>query len=169
MISATTRAGTTTYAYDQDNQLVGVTTPDGNDSTYVYDALGYQVSSSQNGQQVNNLIDPFGLGNVVGQYDASNNLIADYTYGHWPDESRGRNRNRGFYYDFNETGNTSDLTGISGNIIDMYNYDPFGVMLFQTGSTPNPISVCGCGMVRPERTFIEMGARNYFPAVWDGL
>ena len=113
MISATDASGTTTYAYNQDNQLVGVTTPGGDDSTYIYDALGYQVSSIQNGLQVNYLIDPSGLGNVVGQFDSSKNLIAHYTYGIRLVSQVSSNRNAA-YYDFDLTGNTVGITNAAG-------------------------------------------------------
>lgn len=76
-----TSDGVNAYTYNSLDQLIGVTGPDGNDSTYVYDALGNQVSSTQNGDEVNNLVDPSGLATIVAQFDSSNDLIASYTYG----------------------------------------------------------------------------------------
>ena len=69
LISMTDASGTTTYTYDSLNRLVSVTSP--TDSwIYEYDALGNLVATIHNGQMTDNLVDPTGLGNVVGQYTA---------------------------------------------------------------------------------------------------
>ena len=80
LVSMTDSSGTTTYTYDSLNRLVSVTSP--TDSwVYEYDALGNLVATIHNGQTTDNLVDPTGLGNVVGQYTSSGSLIAGYTYG----------------------------------------------------------------------------------------
>ena len=48
---------------------------------YEYDALGNVVATVHNGQTTENLVDPTGLNDLVGQYTSSGGLIADYTYG----------------------------------------------------------------------------------------
>ncbi len=48
---------------------------------YEYDALGNQIATIHNGQTTENLVDPTGLGNLVGQYTSSGSLVAGYTYG----------------------------------------------------------------------------------------
>ena len=50
--------------------MISVTGPSGT-TTYTYNALGQQVASTTNGQTTQYLIDPSGLGNVVGQYTGS--------------------------------------------------------------------------------------------------
>ena len=119
-----------------------MTTPGGDDSTYVYDALGYQVSSTQNGQQVNNLIDPSGLGNIVGQYSVLNSLISRYTYG-LQLTSDSANANGLEFFDFDGTGNTSEVTNANGTPVDTYSYDPFGTLLQNKVSNPNPFQFVG--------------------------
>ena len=83
MISATDASGTTTYTFNAQNQLTAVNGPSGSWS-YQYDAFGNRVSSTAGGVTTNYVIDPFGLGNVVGEYDAAGNLVAHYNYGLGP-------------------------------------------------------------------------------------
>jgi RHS repeat-associated protein len=164
MISATDASGTTTYTYHQNNQLVGVTTPDGDDSTYIYDAIGYQVSSIQGGQQVNNLIDPSGLGNVVGQFDASNNVIADYTYGIGL-VSQSSSSGAVSYYNFDDAGSTVGLTDSDGTYVNSYGYLPFGQLLTASVSVVNPFEYVGQWGVSDEGNGLDfMRARDYSPA-----
>src|SRR4029079_2406367 len=59
--------GTNTYAYNSLNQLISVAGPRGT-TAYNYNALGQRVAVTTNGQTTRYLIDPSGLGNVVGQY-----------------------------------------------------------------------------------------------------
>ena len=80
LVSTTNTSGTTTYTYDSLNRLVSVTTPT-DTWIYSYNALGQRVATIHNGQLTTNLIDPTGLGNVVGTYNSSGNVVADYTYG----------------------------------------------------------------------------------------
>ena len=80
LVSMTDASGTTTYTYDSLNRLVSVTSP--TDSwVYEYDALGNLVATIHDGQTTNNLVDPNGTGNVIGQYTSTGSLIAGYTYG----------------------------------------------------------------------------------------
>ena len=43
---------------------------------YTYDALGNRVATTENSSATRYVIDPIGLGNVVGEYDAIGDLIA---------------------------------------------------------------------------------------------
>ena len=73
-------ADVTTYSYDPENRLIAVT--HGLETqTFTYDAVGNRVATSDNGVQSQYMIDPIGLGNVVGQYDGSGNLVAGYNFG----------------------------------------------------------------------------------------
>src|SRR5262249_29736979 len=72
--------GSPTYTYDSRDQLMAVPTP--TDSwTYHYDALGNRTSVTHNGQTTQYLVDPTGLGDVVGEYDGAGTLVAHYTMG----------------------------------------------------------------------------------------
>jgi RHS repeat-associated protein len=161
MTSATDATGTTTYAHDQENQLVGVATPSGDGSTYIYDALGYRVSSVQNGQHVNNLIDPSGLGNIVGQFDASNNLITDYTYGIGLVSQVGA-ANNADYYNFDKIGDTVGITSTAGKYVNQYSYMPFGETMTEFVSLQNPFTFVGeFGVSIDSNGSYNMRAREY--------
>ena len=67
-------SGTTNYAYNSLNQLVGVTTPT-DTWTYQYDALGNVIATTHNGQLTQNLVDPTGSGGLVAQFDGSGTLL----------------------------------------------------------------------------------------------
>src|SRR5262249_21386807 len=70
----------TSYSYDAQNQLIAVTTG-AKCQTFTYNALRDMVASSNNGVTSQYMIDSIGLGNLVGEYDASGNLITRYNYG----------------------------------------------------------------------------------------
>ena len=76
--------GDTTYTYDDEDRLIEIQTTTGTTTdtwTYQYDALGNLASSTYNGVTTQYLVNPLGLGNIVGEYDGSGNLIANFTYG----------------------------------------------------------------------------------------
>ena len=80
LVSMTNGSGTTTYTYDSLNRPLSVTSP--TDSwVYEYDSLGNLTATIHNGQTTTNLVDPNGVGDVIGQYNGAGNLIASYTYG----------------------------------------------------------------------------------------
>ena len=163
MISAADVGGTTTYAYDQDNQLVGVTAPGEDYYTYEYNFIGYQVSSVQNGEQINNLIDPSGLGNVVGQFDVSNNVIDNYTYGIGL-VSQVNVTGNAAYYEFDQTGNTVGINNAAGQYVNRYNYFPFGQGTTLTAALPNPFTFAGKYGVSTDRNgLVDMRNRSYDP------
>ena len=76
---------------------------------------------------------------MVGAYDASENLIAHFDYGLGL-VSQVAAPNQSFYYDFNPSGSTSDLTGASGIVENSYTYDPFGSVLTASGTLSNPFT-----------------------------
>ena len=161
LISEKDAAGTTTYTYDENNHLVGVNTPDGNSSTFVSDALGYRVSATLNGMQVNSLIDPAGLGNVVGQYHTASTLIAHYTYGLGLISQTGSS-NVASYFDFDAIGSTVGITSASGRYVSDFSYRPFGDRLIQNAQVSSGFTFAGkIGAMSDGSGFIHMRARDY--------
>ena len=156
-------AGTTTYTYDAMNRLIGVHTP--TDSyAYTYDALGNLVASTHNGQTTQYLVDPTGDGTVLGEYDGSGKLIANYTYGN-DLASRVDGSGAADYYDFDATGNTAGLSGQTGAYVDSYSYLPFGEETGSTGSVPNPFQYVGQDGVMTAGNGLDlMRARFYSPS-----
>jgi RHS repeat-associated protein len=129
------------FTYNDLNQLTGSTTPGGS-STYHYDPLSHLMATTANGQMTQYLVDPTGIGNVVGEYDGSGNLIARYTYGLGL-TSRVDVTGAAAYYDFNAVGSTTGITTPPGSYANTYSYGPFGEQLAGTGTIPNPFSYVG--------------------------
>jgi RHS repeat-associated protein len=158
-----TGGGTTTYSYDVAGRLVGVTAP-GHSQTYGYDALGNRVTFTDNGQTTRALIDPAGLGDVVGQFDGAGNLLAHYTYGLGL-VSRQDAAGVQAFYQFDLSSNTADLT-VGGAVASTYRYLPFGSILTSSGSVANPFQFGGrLGVITASGGPVFMRARSYDPAL----
>ena len=132
--------GSNSYSYNSLNQLISVAGPSGT-TTYTYNALGQQVASTTNGQTTQYLIDPSGLGNVVGQYTGGGTLIAEYTYGLGLTSQITANDD--YYYDFDAMGSTSGLTTSSGDYVANYDYAPFGNVISSHSAIQNPFQFAG--------------------------
>ncbi len=162
LISMTDASGTTTYSYNSLNQLTGVTSPSGS-WTYEYDALGNLVATTADGQTTDNLVDPTGLGNLVGQYTTSGSLIAGYTYGLGLGSQvtpSGTN-----YYQFDALGSTAGLTNATGGVVATYSYLPSGGLLVGTGSIANPFTFIGeYGVTSDGSGLLDMRNRSYNPS-----
>jgi RHS repeat-associated protein len=151
---------TTTYAYDFDNRLVGVTTPTETWS-YAYDFLGNRVTSAQNGTATEYLIDPWGLGDVVAEYDQAGSAIARYSHGYGL-LSRTDATGAPAYYAFDAIGSTSALTDAAGAVVNWYAYDPFGGSLDKSETLPNPFEFVGqYGVTNETNGFEFMRTRFY--------
>ena len=131
--------------------------------TYSYNALNERVATTHNGQLTTNLVDPTGLGNVVGTYDSSGNLVANYTYGlGLVSQVAAGSKN---YYDFDALGSTAGLTGLSGAVLNTYSYLPFGGTLNSTGTAGNPFQFVGQWGVQASGNGLDlMGARACDPS-----
>ena len=114
MQTMTDASGTTTYAYNDLNQLVSISNPDGSVQSFQYSPLGFMVGTSTTSgattSQTNYLVDPTGLSNVAASYNGSGTLIANYVYGLGLVSQTGPSG--AGYYDFDNTGNTVGITGL---------------------------------------------------------
>ncbi len=152
-----------TYTYDAQHRLVGVTTPT-DTWTYEYDALGNRIAETHNGQKTVFLVDPSGLGNVVGEYDSNGNLMASYTYGLGL-ASQIDAGGQADYYDFDVTGSTIGLTDPGGAYAQRYSYLPFGQIQSSVGSVPTPFQFNGASGVSTDGSGLSyMRARYYSPS-----
>jgi RHS repeat-associated protein len=161
LISTKDNTGSATYTYDDQSRLVAAATPDGNTWAYQYDPFGNRVASTQNGQKTLYLIDPAGLGSVVGEYNATGSLIDHYTTGLGL-ASRVDAAGSAAYYDFDAIGSTAGLTGPTGGYVNTYRYLPFGESLSTTQTVPNPFRYDGQAGVATEANGLTfMHARYY--------
>ena len=140
MTSKTAGGTTTTYAYDSRNQLVGVQTATDTFS-YAFDALGFLISDTHNGQSTKNLSDPFSA-TVFAQFDATGSLLAHYTSGLGL-VSRVDGEGQAAYFEFNLEGSTVGITGANGTYINRYSYDPFGQVTTLQAAVANPFTFVG--------------------------
>ncbi len=161
--TVTDASGTTTYNFNDLNQLVSITASDGTTTTFQFSPLGYLVGTSVNGRQTNYLVDPTGLGNVVGSYNGSGSLIAHYVYGDGLVSQTGPSGTG--YYDFDASANTVGITGASGSYVNQYSYLPFGETTTVSAMLPNLFTFAGqVGVLHIASNLFSMRARDYTPS-----
>ncbi|MEM7595051.1 MAG: RHS repeat-associated core domain-containing protein [Cyanobacteria bacterium P01_A01_bin.83] len=153
-----------TYSYDDQNLLVSVLEANGSLTEYEYDIFGNRIATVYNGERTEYLVDPFGYGDVVGEYDGNGNLTAEYTHGIGL-ISRTDSSNVAAYYDFNATGSAVGLTGTGGEVLNSYGYLPYGESLFESESINNAFEfVSQWGIMEEANGLDFMRARYYLPS-----
>ncbi|MDG6225788.1 MAG: RHS repeat-associated core domain-containing protein [Candidatus Thermoplasmatota archaeon] len=162
LVSEDGHNGTTTYTYNDDGRLIGVRR--GGDSwEYAYDGLGNRVSISENGVPSYLLVDPIGMGEVVGVYDENQTLVSRFIYGS-DLVSMETGTGDSYFYNFDAMGNTHELTDSTGATVNSYSYLPFGEVLSEQGSVSNPFRFVGeKGVMADPSGLIHMRAREYSP------
>jgi len=154
--------GVTEYTYNQVNELTSAKNAT-TTNAYVYNALRQRIASNANSQTTQHLMDPVGLGNVVGTYSGSGVLVSRYTYGLGLVSQNAGGEIR--YYDFDSLGSTVGLVNNVGSYINRYSYLPFGGSLIATASALNPFEFVGeWGAQNAGGGLSAMGARNYSQA-----
>ena len=133
------RSGTTTYTYNDLNQLVSITARRHQRPSSTARWVSWSARTTATARQTNYLVDPTGLGNVVAGYDGSGSLIAGYNYGLGLVSQTGPSGTG--YYDFDANGNTIGITGAGGTYVNQYSYLPFGETTTISAALPNPFTV----------------------------
>ena len=121
------------YNYDFENKLTQ--TSDG--VQIVYDGDGNRVSKTVNGVTTKYLVDTnnlTGYAQVVEELQ-NNQVVKSYTYGH--DLISQRQSSGVSFYNYDGHGSVRGLSNTSGSITDTYDYDAFGTIINQTGTTAN--------------------------------
>jgi RHS repeat-associated protein len=160
LIAKTEDGQTSTYSYNAENHLVGAITPEGN-WTYEYDALGNRTAVIQDGERIEYLVDPFGFGDVVGEYDANGNPVARYIHGIGL-ESRVDTNNTKSFYDFDALGSTAGLSGANGDYLNRYSYLPFGEDFTKVETVPNSFEYVGEWGVMDEGNGLDFMRNRYY-------
>ena len=162
LISNVDGSDTWSYRYDDDNRLVSAVTPEGTFS-YEYDAFGVRIATVHDGVRTEYLVDPFGLGDMVGEYDASGNLTAHYAHGLGL-ISRVDVSGSPYYYDFDALGSVAGLSDAAGSYVNEYAYLPFGELLDSAEGLANPFQFVGrLGVMAEENGLSYMRNRYYEP------
>jgi RHS repeat-associated protein len=164
LISKTDGTKTWTYTYDDEGRLISAVTPDGT-WDYEYDTRGNRVVRNRDGVQRQYLIDPVGMGDVIGEYDGSGFLVARNVHGlglvH-------RDVPGGFqaYYAYDRLGNAVTLTDEVGTVLNEYAYSPFGGMIKKQETVPNPFTFQGAfGTTEEGDGQLYMRNRHYDPSL----
>jgi RHS repeat-associated protein len=160
LISKTEVGKTWIYDYDTENRLIRVVDGNGIETLYEYDALGNRIATIHDGERTEYLVDPFGLGDVVAEYDGAGNLVARYNHGIGLVNLE--NGNTTAFYDANAIGSIVGLTDSSGSVANSYSYLPFGAELAETETISNPFEFVGQWGVMEEANGLDfMRARFY--------
>ncbi|MET0625293.1 MAG: VWA domain-containing protein [Pyrinomonadaceae bacterium] len=134
----TLAAGGRTFAYDFEDRLKSA---DGGAVTVVYDGDGNRAAKTAGGVTTRYLVDtqsPTGYAQVVEEVVGGETVRA-YTYG-LDLVSQSLRTEGGWatsFYGYDGQGSVRYLTDSAGVVTDTYDYDAFGNLVAQTGSTPN--------------------------------
>lgn len=151
----------TIYSYDFENRLVAV--DNGVQELYEYDDRGNRVSKAGSGSSVNYLVDSInhtGFSQVLIEYSDTNIPQVTYTFG-LDLISQNRAGQLSFYH-YDGINSTRLLTNAVGEITDRYNYEGFGALISQTGSTRNEHFFTG-EQLDTNSGFYYLRARYYSP------
>ncbi len=127
------------YNYNAKNELESAM-QGGTTTTYGYNPNGIRTSKTENGITTHYIVDE--------NRDYAQVLIEDdgttqvsYTYG---DDLISQDRNgAAYYYHYDGLGSTRSLTDSQGNLANSYDYEAFGEVLSQTGTTENSYLFAG--------------------------
>ena len=161
MASRTDATGITTYQYDAENRLTKAVSPTDGTWNYTYDGLGQRDTVTHDGKTTRLVHDPAGFMDAVAEYDASGTLTARYVYGAGLVATRSSD-GKNYYYAYDGFGQTRQLSGSDGAVANAYDYDPFGGLLANQESTPNPYRYAGRrGVVQETNGLLFMKTRYY--------
>lgn len=154
--------GTTMYAYDVEGRLRTATSASDH-VEYEYDALGNRAAVIHNGTRTEYLIDPAGIGDVVGEFDGAGQLVARYVHGIGLASRFDAGGDRA-YYDADAVGNIIGVTGPAGSYVNEYAYLPFGERLREVESVANPFEFVGALGVMEDPGGLEFMRARYYDA-----
>lgn len=161
LISQAATGNNYAYVYDVENRLTEVTKPDGIVISYEYDVFGNRSASIEDGVRTEFLVDLFGFGNVVGEYNSTGSKVASYTHGLGL-VSRTAGDNSVAFYDADAVGNITGLTDATGTLVNEYHYTPFGRELFESETLANNFEFNGAfGVSEDAENLHYMRARSY--------
>jgi RHS repeat-associated protein len=136
LTSETNSSGTSTYAWDYENQMTSATLPNnGGIISFNYDPFGRRIEKVS---PTTTSIFAYDGGNLVETVIASGGEVARYTQGQNIDEPLAMERSSTVdYYDADGLGSITSLTASNGTVAQSYTYDSFGNTTNSTGSLTN--------------------------------
>jgi len=131
---------TSNFSYDARNKLIFVEQLQNgipsNSIDYQYDVDGNRTQKADNSAITNYVVDRNQrFAQVVHEMDVQNATQVTYTYG---DDLISQDRAANIsYYHYDGLGSTRSLTDFLGQVTDTYDYNAYGTMLDQSGTTDN--------------------------------
>jgi len=135
-----TSDGELNYIYDGENRLKEVKQGTNTIAAYAYDYMGRRTSKTVSGQTAFFHYDGW---NVVAETDQAGTTIASYTY---DDRNQLVSMTRGsqtYYYQYNAHGDVVSLTNSASQVVNTYEYDPWGEVLSANETVDNPYRYAG--------------------------
>lgn len=126
--------GKTTYAWDYENRLVWVKTPDGTIVEFSYDPFGRRIEKRVTEAGTSTTTRYFyDQQSILFEYDQTGAVGNRYTDGPGIDEHLAVATDKGrFYYHADGLGFITALTDPTGRVVQTYQYDSFGNLKDQT-------------------------------------
>ncbi|MFC1858852.1 RHS repeat-associated core domain-containing protein [Thermodesulfobacteriota bacterium] len=130
----------TTYSYNSENQLTGITTP-GSTVSYYYDGLGRRICKEVDGVKTHYVYDEEDILVVL---DNSHAVTARYIHGPGIDEPIQLDQGGTLYYYLLASLETiTQIVDSAGNIQQEYTYDSFGNIINTAGTLDDPYTYTG--------------------------
>lgn len=129
--------GINTYEYDYENRLIKVIRKSDNEvlGEYKYDALSRRVEAFSIGIPTKFIYDG---SDVIEERNNSNEIISTYVYGEKVDEILRMDKgNNSYYFLADALGSIIALTDNAGNVLEKYEYDPYGKSNINNSSLGN--------------------------------
>ncbi len=139
MISQSGPSGTTSYSFNDLDQLTSVSGP-ATTTAYSYDEFGDRTSQTVNGVTTSFEIDPGSGGATVASFTGG--VATHFTYG-FTLVSQVNAGGVSAFYDFNVIGSTIGITGTAGSYVNQYSYLPFGQTTTIKAALANPFTFVG--------------------------
>ncbi len=119
--------GMHSYQYNDNNRMVSV--DNGATALYQYDALNRRIRKQTTQNGVSTTLHYYYAGDqVIEDRDGSDQVVATYLFGNSVDDVLQMQRGGdSYYYHKNYLGSVVALTDASGSIVEIYEYDPYGV------------------------------------------
>jgi RHS repeat-associated protein len=166
----------TSYTYDKNNRLTGVTEPNGTSVTFSYDADGNRVSKVvTSGGTTTTSNEVYALGHLDHQTDQNGTILATFTYDTSGEPTSvvvgAPTTGTRYYYVYNGHGDVVALVDSNGTSVASYSYDEFGNLTSSSESLPNgwhnPYRYDGAEGVRydSETGLYWMSVRAYDPTL----
>ncbi|VAW38450.1 Beta-galactosidase, partial [hydrothermal vent metagenome] len=138
-LSKDTDGLTTTFDYTARHRVKSITIGASNPINYQYDYTGQRVNYQSNGIEKRYLYDGLAL---IAETNTIGNTLAKYIYGNRYQLAEQRN-SLNSYYHVDSLGTNVAVTNQDGSIQARYEYDAFGNLLTQAGSSETPFGFTG--------------------------